>query len=287
MGGIWPSIETDYTRNIQYRKAPEHQSQTLDKIGLWPFHWIDDVNWGEKEQSDKRPFRQLNFFCLSHLIDGDGFYIDRQSQETIKLKPGDFIVSTPQQAFYLSADKKKYHEDFISFCGPLADQLLEKGMIKDGVYSLGQARLLLPIIQKLNKPDPHSQMAAAIDILALLNDLHFGKYDRENNNHSTVIDVLLSKIQQNCQQNWSLESMAEFCSLSQNHFRKTFKEQTGMLPKQHLDSVRMNEAAILLIKSPIKISELAEKYHYSDAFHFSRCFKRIMGLSPKKFRDNQ
>ena len=286
MGGIWPTITTDQQRNIQYRKAPERQSAVLDKMGLWPFHWIDNANWGEKDQNQNPPFRQLNFFCLSHLIDGDGFYIDRQSQQTIKLKPGDFIISTPQQAFYLGSDKKVYHEDFISFCGPLADQLLQNGIIKDGVYSLGQARLLLPIIEKLEKKTTHHQIAAAIDILALLNDIHFGKYDRNSHQSTVVIDVLLEEIKRDSRRNWSLESMAEFCSLSKNHFRKTFKEQTGMLPKNYLDSIRMDEASILLVNSPIKLNELAEKYHYSDAFHFSRSFKRIMGISPKKFRDD-
>lgn len=287
MGGIWPIIKADTALNLQERTVPVVHSDALEKFGLWLFHWLADANWGKADKSKAICFREINFFCISHLIHGDGIYVDRESQLTVTLKPGDLVINTPDRPFYLGACKKVYHEDFISFCGPIADNLLASGLLKDGVYSFGSARRLLPIINKLSLPTFHNQVSAGIELLALLSDIHFGKYSRKHSENFDIIGALLEEIGKDCKREWSVESMASFCSLSINYFRKLFKNSTGTLPKNYLDSLRMNEAALLLINSSTNLADLAKKYHYSDAFHFSRSFKRVMGISPAEFRKNQ
>ena len=45
----------------------------------------------------------------------------------------------------------------------------------------------------------------------------------------------------------------------------------------------MNRAAQLLIDDRMMVKEAAAALDFADAFHFSRTFKRIYGISPDRF----
>lgn len=282
MGGIWPIIQMDEESGFQQRLLPKYDSEVLGETGLWLFHWMGGAEW-QAPGTGAPVFRRSNYYCLSHLIDGDGVFADGKRGISRKLEIGDLVLSTPESLHALSASETIYKEDFISFYGPVADTLFRSGLITEGVFSLGSARPLLPIIQKLAKGTFYHQIAAGWDLLHFLNDLHFGKYARRGKTAEEAVGVLLDVLADRFTEVWTVESMAEFCALSKNQFRSKFKEQTGVLPKYYLDALRMNDAAELLLGGQVTLADLAARYHYSDPFHFSRSFKRIMGLSPQNF----
>ena len=45
----------------------------------------------------------------------------------------------------------------------------------------------------------------------------------------------------------------------------------------------MNHAAALLLRSDATIKDVASHLGFADAFHFSRMFKSVYGVSPKRF----
>ena len=47
----------------------------------------------------------------------------------------------------------------------------------------------------------------------------------------------------------------------------------------------MDEACSLLRISSMKINEIGSSLGYSDAYYFSRIFKKTIGVSPKKYRE--
>ncbi len=40
------------------------------------------------------------------------------------------------------------------------------------------------------------------------------------------------------------------------------------------------------IKSNIELTEIAYKYNFTDIAHFSKTFKRFIGISPKLYQEN-
>ena len=46
----------------------------------------------------------------------------------------------------------------------------------------------------------------------------------------------------------------------------------------------MNKAAELLDHSDLLVKQVSAEVGYEDAFHFSRVFKRFLGISPRDFR---
>ena len=73
--------------------------------------------------------------------------------------------------------------------------------------------------------------------------------------------------------------------LSISRFNELFKEHTGQSPHRYLRNVRIDAARRLLVSHEYSIKEIAAKCGFDDAFHFSKAFRQIDGLSPTQFRE--
>ena len=65
-------------------------------------------------------------------------------------------------------------------------------------------------------------------------------------------------------------------------FQVCYRRQT---PYQFLTRLKMNQAAKLLEDPGRLVKQIAADLSYRDAFHFSRAFKNVFGVSPRGFRE--
>lgn len=74
---------------------------------------------------------------------------------------------------------------------------------------------------------------------------------------------------------------------AEDYIRAKFKEVTGKTPIAFLTDIRINHARFLTeaFGSSIPLTQIAEMCGYNDYVYFSKKFKEITGLSPKKYRD--
>ena len=88
--------------------------------------------------------------------------------------------------------------------------------------------------------------------------------------------------------NYDLRSEIEKTGYSLNHFRKLFKSETGIPPIEFLNHRRIEYAKELITQSkiPLTVKEIALNCGYNDAYYFSRLFKKMEGLSPKEYINN-
>ncbi|MFG6686913.1 AraC family transcriptional regulator [Mariniflexile sp. HNIBRBA6329] len=83
----------------------------------------------------------------------------------------------------------------------------------------------------------------------------------------------------------SLEMMSNHVGLSVSQFCVLFKKKTSRTPLDYLTYIRIEQASKLLDFSGLKINEIAIEVGYPDPFYFSRIFSKIMGKSPKHYRN--
>lgn len=83
----------------------------------------------------------------------------------------------------------------------------------------------------------------------------------------------------------NLEDLANHCGLSVSQFCLLFKRKTSRTPLDYLTHLKIQHASQLLDFSDLRIGEIANQTGYSDPFYFSRVFSKIMGKSPKKYRN--
>lgn len=87
-----------------------------------------------------------------------------------------------------------------------------------------------------------------------------------------------------CARNWTLDELAREVGLSRTGLAERFRKAMGDTPLSHLRTLRMQKAMQLLSETERPLDQVAEAVGYSDAFGFSKVFKREVGLSPRDFR---
>jgi len=84
--------------------------------------------------------------------------------------------------------------------------------------------------------------------------------------------------------NLKLEDYAELSHRSLSTFKRDFQEQFGESPGRWLLQRKVHHAANLLANTKLNIIQVAFDSGFEDLSHFSRAFKKIMGVNPTEFK---
>ena len=80
------------------------------------------------------------------------------------------------------------------------------------------------------------------------------------------------------------DDIANFIQISTSHYTALFKKKTGLSPIDYFIRLKIHFACQLLTQTDLKIKEIADRIGYDDPYYFSKRFKTIIGVSPKKYR---
>jgi AraC family transcriptional regulator len=83
-----------------------------------------------------------------------------------------------------------------------------------------------------------------------------------------------------------LEDLAKIAGISKYYFCRLFKQAMQIPPHQYVVRRRIERAKELLKYSNLTTVEIALACGFAHQSHLSRHFKRIVGISPQKFRDS-
>ncbi|MBI4781622.1 MAG: helix-turn-helix transcriptional regulator [Oscillatoriophycideae cyanobacterium NC_groundwater_1537_Pr4_S-0.65um_50_18] len=99
----------------------------------------------------------------------------------------------------------------------------------------------------------------------------------------TQLQLVTNYINDYLDQELSLEELAAIAQLSAYHFCRSFKLSTGFTPHQYVIRQRVERAKLLLKDGKMGITEVAIACGFTHQSHLNRHFKRLTGLTPKKF----
>jgi AraC-like DNA-binding protein len=83
----------------------------------------------------------------------------------------------------------------------------------------------------------------------------------------------------------SVGALARLVDLSVSQFNRTFKQLFRITPSQYIVRVRINAACSLLRSTSQSIEAIAGETGFCDASHFVRQFRKVMGVTPKAYRE--
>jgi AraC family transcriptional regulator len=95
----------------------------------------------------------------------------------------------------------------------------------------------------------------------------------------TIIDYTWSAIRENLQ----LQEMAKQVHLSPFHFARQFKRTLGISPYQFVLQLKIEHAKMTMKKCKGSIIDTAHELNFADQAHFSNTFKKVTGISPRKY----
>ena len=98
------------------------------------------------------------------------------------------------------------------------------------------------------------------------------------------VQKIVRLMQENFNQELTLEEFAQSVNLSVWRLSHIFKSEIGLSPIHYLRSLRMVKAGNLLETSFLSVKEIAHAVGINDESHFVRDFKIIYGVTPTRYR---
>ena len=149
------------------------------------------------------------------------------------------------------------------------------------------------IKEEIEQPiDSHSAAVISTNIQLLLEHLQ-RFYDRQfTTRHKENSDVI-NQFENNLKRYYSEEYpdtipsvayFAEKANLSPSYFSDLIRKETGTNPKDFISLFMIEEAKRRLVETGDDISEIAYRLGFEYPAHFTRMFKRLVGVSPKEYR---
>ena len=152
------------------------------------------------------------------------------------------------------------------------------------------------IKEEIEQPiDSHSAALISTNIQLLLEHLQ-RFYDRQFTTRHKENSVIVNQFENNLRQYYSsgeypesLPSVAYFAEkagLSPSYFSDLIRKETGTSPKEFISLFMIEEAKRRLVGTNEDISEIAYRLGFEYPAHFTRMFKRQVGVTPKEYRTN-
>lgn len=103
----------------------------------------------------------------------------------------------------------------------------------------------------------------------------------------TKLKQIREYIQENLERDIKLTELAAIAQISPYHFLRLFKQTVKITPHQYILQCRIEKAKSLLRDSQLSIPEIALQVGFCDRSHLARCFKQMLGMTPKQFQRSQ
>lgn len=245
------------------------------------------------ESENNRHIEIDNFFKLFYIETGTLRLKDNKN--SYNLKTGElYIVNGYKISNYDFSECSLFWVDFTPQ-STLIDQALYQ---QPSVVTISQETLLLATKYSLFDGDftelitTNHNPLKAIKLGHLINGAIIDVLDNytwdescENTAIYNKINIAVQYIEDNFNKNIPIDSLAQMCNLSLNHFHRLFVTATRLTPVNYITKRRMNEA-LTLISTCHNIKEVAYLLGYCNDAYFSRTFHKTFGFTPGEFKKN-
>jgi len=222
-----------------------------EQVGPGHFYWIDCMNW-------------QNYYTDPAIGHWDVIWIH--------------FNGTAARAYYEAYRK-------LSGSGNIVGKLSQNSNM------LTLLETLLHRTPKSNNPFPDEQNLLGFDVLTsglltqIIMECISSVGDASNSQHSpSIVHEIRNYLSAHYNEKITLSDLAEQFNLDQFHLQKLFKKHTGQSPMEYIIYMRMNQATNLLRTGGMSISEIAYTVGIDNLGHFSRQFKKQVGMTPSQYR---
>lgn len=271
-----------------YAPVPPAFREALLKTGILFHVYYDNCTTTVKPFNEAEvpctETRRFPYYCLLHLLSGDGFFYDAALRRTEFFEQGTGLLISPGFEQQYGGRTKNFTEDSVCFTGPLADEMFRRGLLRNGLFCMGTERRILPVIRAIQRASLPALLEASALLVQLLVALNEERRRVDKPACRQHLSALLARLAETAEHEWSVDEMAEYLNISTNSLRKLFLSEQGMTPKHYLDQLWLRRATDLLCRTNRPLLEIAHRLHCADPYYFFRRFRKLSGISPAQYR---
>lgn len=98
-----------------------------------------------------------------------------------------------------------------------------------------------------------------------------------------VITNVQKYINHHITEHLSLNEVSGVFGLSPNYLSILFKKNCGLGFSEYISQAKINRAKVMMLEQDKKIYEIADELGFESAFYFSKVFKKVEGISPRDY----
>ena len=121
------------------------------------------------------------------------------------------------------------------------------------------------------------------ELLVLISRYRLSQNSAPTEENYSIIQNAAKYISENFNEDLSLEFLSKKYAMSQSHFSRQFKSITGIYLNEYINISRITAAEKLLLTTALPITEIATRCGFNDSNYFAAVFKKIKGITPKKY----
>ena len=103
--------------------------------------------------------------------------------------------------------------------------------------------------------------------------------------HSDTVYKVIDYIKQHYFTRITLEDVARHVNFNKTYLSRIFKEETGDSFTTYVNKVRIEKSKLMLLDKSIPLVDVANLAGFEDQSYFTKVFKNLVGISPKRFRE--
>jgi AraC family transcriptional regulator len=99
------------------------------------------------------------------------------------------------------------------------------------------------------------------------------------------LQLVIEFIHDNLGKDLRISNLAIVAMMSHYHFARSFKKSMGIAPHRYVVQYRMEWAKQLLTNTQLSVMEISHQVGFSNQSHFTTQFQKVIGTTPKSYRD--
>lgn len=232
-------------------------------------------------------------YLIHYIIDGEGFYT--VNDKTYKLKKKQGFLICPNTVTYYEADKDNpWSYMWIGFNGVKAETYLNYANLNEENVTFEYSKddcLKEYITEMLKLKEMNYSNELKLEgllyfFMSKLAESRKNTFDKTSYKSTELyLEKSIEFIENNYSHNIKINDIASYIGINRSYLTNIFKKSINVSPQEFLVNYRIDKAATLLKTTDLSIKAVAKSIGYSDPLTFSKIFKKIIGESPKSYRE--
>ena len=206
--------------------------------------------------------------------------------------PHTFIIWPPNSEHFYGTREGPWCHSWVHMTGTAAAQIVEySGLSLNSPVVLRNANLVERYVNALYDEVSLRDSPENVILQSLFNLWMFELRREREDSLQTQADMKTQRmiaarryIEENLAGDIALRLLADVAGLSVGHFSAEFRAFFGASPIDYVLDLRLQQAAYLLQDQQLSIGQVANRTGFTDAFYFSKQFKRRYGVTPTQYR---
>lgn len=143
--------------------------------------------------------------------------------------------------------------------------------------------LVLKIYSEMNDPDELSQIVTEGLMAELV--VYFSENNIVYYSNPSYLKTVTEFIRETYSSNPTLAELSQLAGVTPEHLARGFKNKFKTTIGEYIRNMKLAAAVDMLNKTNKPLAEIAYEAGFSDQSHFTRTLKKVMGVTPKSYRN--